>query len=138
MEGSHLRIVRIDDGYVVEALAEEAKSFLENLGEAPDKAREAKAAEIVEEASGRRVGDLDPAGSPEAFRKRFEQSDYWMQMTAQCLSCGVCTYVCPTCYCFSITDEVENLKGERLRLGFLHVLSLRPRSQRPQSPPQKT
>lgn len=64
MEGSHLRIVRIDDGYVVEALAEEAKSFLENLGEAPDKAREAKAAEIVEEASGRRVGDLDPAGSP--------------------------------------------------------------------------
>ncbi len=40
---------------------------------------------------------------------------YWQKMAAQCLSCGICTYVCPTCYCFTITDEIENLRGERLR-----------------------
>ena len=61
------------------------------------------------------VGELDAQGSAQDFRKRFDQTDYWMQMTAQCLSCGICTYVCPTCYCFSITDETQNLKGERLR-----------------------
>ena len=115
MEGSHLRIVRTDDGYIVEALTKEAQSLLDNLGDAPDASREKQAAEIVEEVSRRRVGDLDTEGSAEAFRKRFEQADYWVQMVSQCLSCGVCTYVCPTCYCFSITDEAENLKGERLR-----------------------
>lgn len=115
MEGSHLRIVELEDGYVVEALTEEAQSLLDNLADAPDGGREAQAAQIVEEVLKRRVGDLDAQGSAEAFRKRFEQVDYWREMIAQCLSCGVCTYVCPTCYCFTITDEAENLKGERLR-----------------------
>ncbi len=23
----------------------------------------------------------------------------------KCLGCGACTYLCPTCYCFNITDE---------------------------------
>jgi sulfhydrogenase subunit beta (sulfur reductase) len=115
MEGSHLKIVQVDDGYVVEALTKEAQPLLDGLGDAPDAARDAKAAEMVKEASDRRVGELDTQGCVEAFRNRFAQTDYWVQMISQCLSCGVCTYVCPTCYCFSITDEVENLKGERLR-----------------------
>ncbi|MDR3566648.1 MAG: 4Fe-4S dicluster domain-containing protein [Syntrophobacteraceae bacterium] len=115
MEGSHLRIVPVDGGYVVEALSPEAQTLLENLADAPDSARDAQAGQIVEEALKRRVGELDTKGSPEAFRKRFDQTDYWFQMINQCLGCGVCTYVCPTCYCFTITDEVENLKGERLR-----------------------
>lgn len=115
MEGSHLQIVQIEDGYVVEALTKEAKALLKDLADAPDGSREAQAAKIFEEASKRRVGELDTQGSPEAFRKRFEQTDYWREMIGQCLSCGVCTYVCPTCYCFTITDETRNTKGERLR-----------------------
>ena len=115
MEGSHLKIVAIAGGYVVEALTPEAQPLLDDLADAPDGAKEAEATGIAEEALKRSVGVLDARGSAEAFRKRFEQNDYWLQMVNQCLSCGVCTYVCPTCYCFTITDEVQNLKGERLR-----------------------
>ena len=31
------------------------------------------------------------------------------------LSCGACTYLCPTCYCFNITDDKGVSAGERVR-----------------------
>lgn len=31
----------------------------------------------------------------------------WDEMTTTCLGCGVCTYVCPICYCFSIEDKID-------------------------------
>jgi ferredoxin len=35
-----------------------------------------------------------------------------------CLRCGICTYMCPTCHCFDINDEVHSsapLTGKRIR-----------------------
>jgi sulfhydrogenase subunit beta (sulfur reductase) len=29
----------------------------------------------------------------------------WEKLGQQCLGCGICTYVCPLCYCFSIEDQ---------------------------------
>ena len=36
----------------------------------------------------------------------------------KCLSCGNCTNVCPTCYCFDVRDEPELdlSKGRRIRV----------------------
>jgi NAD-dependent dihydropyrimidine dehydrogenase PreA subunit len=31
----------------------------------------------------------------------------WKQLGDRCLACGSCTNVCPTCYCFNVTDSVE-------------------------------
>lgn len=42
----------------------------------------------------------------------------WDDLDKRCLSCGNCTNVCPTCYCFNIIDDV-NLdlnSGERFRV----------------------
>ena len=49
---------------------------------------------------------------------RFTDVDFWEKETDRCLSCGACTYFCPTCYCFNITDEGEATSekgGRRLR-----------------------
>jgi sulfite reductase subunit B len=42
---------------------------------------------------------------------------YWESRSKTCLSCGSCVMVCPTCFCFDVSDEVSlNLKeGERFR-----------------------
>lgn len=32
--------------------------------------------------------------------------DYWMNMSERCLSCRACAYVCPTCRCFAVHDEM--------------------------------
>ncbi|HOO97739.1 MAG TPA: 4Fe-4S dicluster domain-containing protein [Caldisericia bacterium] len=31
----------------------------------------------------------------------------WDEMGARCLSCGQCILVCPTCYCFNVTDDLD-------------------------------
>jgi sulfhydrogenase subunit beta (sulfur reductase) len=31
----------------------------------------------------------------------------WKQLGDRCLACGSCTNVCPTCYCFNVTDSIE-------------------------------
>jgi sulfhydrogenase subunit beta (sulfur reductase) len=33
-------------------------------------------------------------------------SDYWDKISERCLSCRVCAYVCPTCRCFMVRDEM--------------------------------
>ena len=34
-------------------------------------------------------------------------SKIWEQLAAGCLSCCICTYVCPTCHCYDICDYQE-------------------------------
>jgi ferredoxin len=31
---------------------------------------------------------------------------YWQRVSERCLSCRTCTFVCPTCRCFDVRDEV--------------------------------
>lgn len=33
------------------------------------------------------------------------ESAYWQEVSFPCLSCGICTYLCPTCHCFDLVDE---------------------------------
>jgi len=44
-------------------------------------------------------------------------SSHWQTLGDQCLACGMCTQVCPTCYCFNIDDRVNLTltEGQRFR-----------------------
>jgi len=35
------------------------------------------------------------------------KSVLWDELGERCLSCGACTLVCPTCFCFNVMDDVE-------------------------------
>jgi ferredoxin len=39
------------------------------------------------------------------WKARFEET-YWQRVGDRCLSCRTCTFVCPTCRCFDVRDEV--------------------------------
>lgn len=39
----------------------------------------------------------------------------WEELGEACLGCGVCTYLCPTCHCFDIQEEVKKNSGLRVR-----------------------
>lgn len=57
------------------------------------------------------LGDL-----PEILEMEYH-SKVWDDFGARCLSCSSCSMVCPTCYCFDVTDETElgNRAGRRIR-----------------------
>lgn len=57
------------------------------------------------------LGDL-----PEILEMEY-RSQVWEELGARCLSCGSCSMVCPTCYCFDVTDETAlgSRAGERIR-----------------------
>jgi ferredoxin len=39
----------------------------------------------------------------------------WENLSIKCLNCGTCTYVCPTCHCFDISQENRMKEGVRFR-----------------------
>jgi len=41
---------------------------------------------------------------------------FWEDVAFACINCGTCTYVCPTCWCFDIQDEVYKNSGVRMRI----------------------
>lgn len=42
-------------------------------------------------------------------------SPIWGEISRTCLSCGACTYLCPTCYCFALADAARGERGARIR-----------------------
>lgn len=61
--------------------------------------------------------DVNLSEIPSIFEWGFD-SHVWERTAERCLSCGNCTNVCPTCYCYDVVDEPEmNLsKGHRVRV----------------------
>lgn len=52
---------------------------------------------------------------PEIFEMEY-RSDLWDELGERCLSCGSCSMVCPTCYCYDVVDEVDLASGDGRRL----------------------
>jgi|SRR6056297_374391 len=47
--------------------------------------------------------------------KEMFEADIWQEMTENCLGCGVCTYYCPTCYCFNFFWEGADGESEKYK-----------------------
>jgi len=46
---------------------------------------------------------------------QLQDSDFWDTVSASCLGCGACTFLCPTCWCFDIADLPRGNRGRRIR-----------------------
>jgi ferredoxin len=85
-----------DGAYLVQEVTARGTVVLDGL-EAEDTERTAPPSEIA--------GDEVPVLDPADWRERFEDG-YWQRLGERCLSCHVCTYVCPTCRCFDVRDDL--------------------------------
>lgn len=113
--GSDVLLIPVADGFVAEAVTEAGKELLqaEHFSPAGDKDGEAQAVVLAALA---KLGDADDfTQAREKLIELFEDDEFWADMSAKCISCGTCTYLCPTCYCFNITDEMVSNSGQRIR-----------------------
>lgn len=120
-KGSDLLLLDMGDHYLVTADTEKGMALLEDkVFEDADDELLAKAGLVekrAEESMNRAA--LGEAGVGEALEKRLEtlfEDTIWDNITESCLGCGICTYLCPTCHCFDMLDEVGKTTGERIRI----------------------
>ena len=59
-------------------------------------------------------GDI-PALQVTTEEKKLWDLPIWDELASRCLGCGVCTVLCPTCYCFDVEDEQHGSSGKRFR-----------------------
>ncbi len=117
-EGVDALFTQVDGGFVVEALTEKGEAALAGFGAGVVDATEAQivaAGEVKDAASAK----VDVPFALEGIRDNLHDNiadDRWHDLCMRCISCGTCTYVCPSCYCFSINDELVESQGERYRV----------------------
>lgn len=114
-EGSDVQMIPVTEGYIFRAVTAKGERFLEGVGVQPTLAQHEEAKAALEQGRAQKPEDAAVVSPSEDFRKRFSDAAFWRLWTERCLSCGLCTFVCPTCYCFTITDESDGIRGERLR-----------------------
>lgn len=90
-----------EDGLILEIYTDKAQKIFGAIGKELDAAGK-KSLEASKEKSKALIWKkIKP---PEDMSPAFE-SDYWNQVSFACLSCGICTYLCPTCHCFDLVEE---------------------------------
>lgn len=119
--GSDILMTAIEGCYTLEALTDAGRAVLDTCElDAASEAHVAHTNNARAQAAASLVPAPDWTNVPARVLARFDDADFWQKQTAHCIACGGCTYFCPTCYCFTITDEGDGLTpqgrpGTRLR-----------------------
>jgi ActR/RegA family two-component response regulator/formate hydrogenlyase subunit 6/NADH:ubiquinone oxidoreductase subunit I len=118
--GFDLLLTDLGDQYVITIGSARGKRLLEEHAEATTasdievlaaKSEQAKALKRYQNTLSVPISEI-----PKMLDKSYE-SKYWERKAENCLNCGSCVMVCPTCFCFDIQDEVDVdlSEGERKR-----------------------
>ncbi len=117
-ENLDVLLVDLGEEYLVKVITEKgaklAATLESHLEEAPGDANK-RAGELADQASAQIKRAIETKGIPEKLPTLWE-NELWKKVSAACLGCGICTYLCPTCHCFDIQDEVEGAEGRRARM----------------------
>jgi len=126
-EGSDLVLLPLEGGYLAKALTPKGEALLgDGAFVEASEGQLSEAERLRERAKMEPLLELD--GIPERFNESFT-SDLWERVSQKCISCGACTFLCPTCYCFNIEASGHNprpTKAERYRNRIGHKFSYYP------------
>lgn len=103
--GMDAMLYSLEDGFIIEIISDKGKELFSPIGENIS-ADKLKAWTIDKEKRINSVKKTIRVPEPEALDLIFE-SEYWSKASYPCLSCGICTYLCPTCHCFDLVDEAR-------------------------------
>ena len=119
-EGSDIFMVKKDKELLLKAITKKGETLLSELAVLKDgsAADEKFFTEYVNKGKEfkTRFLTIDQEAIAKKMEDIFDNTDFWTKMSAACLSCGICTFSCPTCYCFDICDDTLFGKGTRSRV----------------------
>ena len=110
-DGLDALITEVDETFIIEVFTDKGKQLFLDLPVASEDQQR-----IVKSIQTNAEEKMQPAFDTTNLKQKLDQnfeSDYWSKISESCLGCGVCTFLCPTCFCFDIVDEVQ--RNERVR-----------------------
>ncbi len=120
-EGFDLHLTDLGDDYALDIGSERGEMLIQGLGAVHEGTDEdyQRVSRVMSEKWQRfpyRL-DFDISELPSLLSVSY-RSTLWDELGERCLACGMCTIVCPTCYCFNVIDEVGFSldTGERFRV----------------------
>jgi sulfhydrogenase subunit beta (sulfur reductase) len=115
-DGSDLLLVDIGQKYIIQVLTEKGKKLAKEHNEfkKAEKHSLSLMRDTIKTAEALMKPTIEVKKVTEKLDSMFDDH-FWDLVSEKCLGCAVCTYLCPTCHCFDITDEVISQSGERVR-----------------------
>jgi sulfhydrogenase subunit beta (sulfur reductase) len=112
--GLDLLLADLGGRYLVEPLSGNGEAAVKNSPEAAaaDLAKKKELADLATAAISQRID----TGRLKHLLDSADRHPLWEDLSLACVNCGACTFVCPTCHCFDITDETRKDRGVRLRV----------------------
>lgn len=113
--GSDVLAVPVNGGLFLKAVSDKGEKLLTSKLLSEGESRVNEADEVCSKAAESLSDAPDITNVPKKLLEVFDNMEFWGDVSAKCLSCGACAYLCPSCYCFNITDETIGMKGSRIR-----------------------
>jgi len=103
----------LEDRFVIDVNTQNGEELVKNLPEASEKELE----ELKKLKGEIPQFSMEPIPLEDMVKVVGEHFDspVWDEVAMRCIGCAACTFVCPTCHCFDITDETRKDVGRRMR-----------------------
>lgn len=107
----------LGERFLARPLTEKGTEFLEKMpgGEEAREADLKKAGELEASADEKVQKDVPTDKLAEKELNALFEAPFWEEVAFSCINCGTCTYLCPTCWCFDIQDEISGKQTDRIR-----------------------
>jgi len=105
-DSSHVDVLltTVVGGYTVNAVTEKGQAIISGL----------ELRDLTGDPPHPTLGETVSVLPTERWPQRFTDR-YWDLLAERCIGCRVCTYVCPTCRCFDVRDEVAERRTSYAR-----------------------
>ncbi len=113
-KGFDILLTELKDGILIEYASEKGQEFVKRLDAretTPSHLQEAKEMETYCISAFKKSMNVE--NLPEILYKNID-NPVWEEISRRCFSCGSCTQVCPTCFCFNIIDKnIDDATSQR-------------------------
>ncbi|MEZ4812353.1 MAG: 4Fe-4S dicluster domain-containing protein [Caldisericia bacterium] len=111
-KGSDLLFIPDIGGYTVMQVSEKGKKFLaDNKSFFTDEGNPAAAQAEANKKCESMISFKIPTENAGKLMGLYKKTDVWEEVSMGCITCGVCTLLCPTCHCFE-TREIKTRPDE--------------------------
>ena len=117
-DGLDVLVADLDNAYLAKILTDKGEAFMKSGGfdQTADEKESLALFDILRKEAEKNISShIDTGKLMGKTVLELHEAPFWEDIAFACINCGTCTFVCPTCWCFDIQDEVKKKSAIRFR-----------------------